>query len=72
MRDHRLAAAEQSAVLLCTLSTGSLAGAMIVIFETGLEVSRLMALAALLLGAVALAACLTATLRLISRPRQEP
>ncbi|MET0249524.1 MAG: hypothetical protein ABW164_07330 [Sphingobium sp.] len=72
VRHHRPAVADGLAVLLCTLSTVSLAGAMVVIFETGREASRLMALAALLLGAVAMAACLTATLRIVADPRQEP
>ncbi|MET0372889.1 MAG: hypothetical protein ABW128_01375 [Rhizorhabdus sp.] len=58
--------------MLCALSTVSLAGAMVVIFETGRETSRLMALAALLLGAVAMAACLTVTLRLVASHRQKP
>ena len=66
------AAAQGVAITLCALSTLALVGAMIIIFEAGREASRLMALAALLCGAMAMSACLTAMLRLTADPREEP
>lgn len=58
--------------MLCVLSTLSLTGAVIIILESGREASRLLALAGLLMGAVAMAAGLTAMLRLTVRPSQDP